>query len=104
MNLTLRMDSLLVVDLWIYSSYNAHDYCRGHTGFMVSLGKGGVLSLSLKHNMNVKISTEGKLVGSHNGIIVLLWIKNSVEYQGYTVKHNKLYQYNKSIALMKNNG
>ena len=72
MNLTLRMDSLLVVDLWIYSSYNAHDYCRGHTGCMMRIGKGAVLISYIKHNLNVKSSIEWKLVGENNGLRVVL--------------------------------
>ena len=31
MNLTLRFDSLLVVNWWKYASYNTLDCCCGHT-------------------------------------------------------------------------
>ena len=58
MKLKLRVDSLLVVNLWIHSSYDTHDDCRGHTRSIMSLVKGPVLSLSLKQKSNVKISTK----------------------------------------------
>lgn len=53
----------------------------------MSLGGGTVLSSSLKQKLNVKIYTEGGLVGSHAGISVVLWIKHFIEAQGYTVEH-----------------
>ena len=68
------------------------------------LGKGAVLSSFLKQNLNVKSSTEGELLGSQYGLSVFLWSKHFIEVQGYTVENNKLYQYNKSTILMKNNG
>ena len=70
----------------------------------MSLGMGGVLSLSLKQNLNVKSSTEGGLLGAHYGLSVVLWSKHFIEVQGYTVEHNKLYQDKNSTILMENNG
>ena len=58
MKLILRLDSLSVVNWWVYASYNTHDDFRIRTGFIIILVKGGVFSLSLKHNISVKISTE----------------------------------------------
>ena len=52
--LTLKLDSLLVVNWWIYSSYNTHDACMDHTVCMMSLGKGVVLGSSLKQKLNMK--------------------------------------------------
>ena len=42
---------------------------------------GEVLIPYLKQKINLKISTEGKLVGSHDGISVVLWNKNFIEAQ-----------------------
>ena len=46
--LKLRVESLSVGNYWIGESYSTNYYCRGHTGYMVILGKGGILSLSMK--------------------------------------------------------
>ena len=70
--LTLRVDYLLVVNLWIYASYNTHGDCRGHTGCMMRIGKGAVLISYIKHNLKVKSSIEWKLVGENNGLRVVL--------------------------------
>ena len=104
MKLTLIVDSLLEVNWWIDTSYNTHDCCRGHTGCMMSLGKGVDLSSSVKQKIKVNSSTEGSLVRSHNGMGVVLWNKHFMEAQGYTVEHNKLYQENNSTILMEKNG
>ena len=70
---------------------------------MISLGKEAVLSLSLKQKQKVKISTEGGLEESHDGISVVLGSKYFIESQEYTVEHKKFYQDNKSTILMKKN-
>ena len=35
----LRVESLSVGNYWIGESYSTHYYCRGHTGYMVILGR-----------------------------------------------------------------
>ena len=42
------------------------------------LGKGAIISSSLKEKLNVKISTEEELVGEQNGLSVVLWRKLSL--------------------------
>ena len=55
--LTFRVDYLLVTNWCIYASYNKDDDFRGYTGFIMSLGKWAVISLHLKHTLNMKRST-----------------------------------------------
>ena len=52
MKLPLIVEYLLIVNWWVDASYN--------TRCMMSLGKGGVLSSSMKQKINVNISTEGE--------------------------------------------
>ena len=68
------------------------------------LGKGAILSLYMNHKLNVKISTDGELIGVHDGLIAVLRSKYFTKDQGLTVEHNKLYQENKTIILMDING
>ena len=70
----------------------------------MSLGKGGVLSSSMKQKINVNISTEGEWVVSHNGLIFVLWSKHFIDAQGYTMVKNNFYQDKNSTILMENNG
>ena len=89
--LTLIVDSFLVANFYKDVLYNTHDDCRGHTGCIVSICKGGFLRLSLKQKLNVKSSTERGLVGAHDGLSVVLLIRYLIKDQGYSVEHNKLY-------------
>ena len=70
----------------------------------MSLGKGAVLSSSMKHELNTNRSTEWELLGSHYGMILVLRGKHFINSQGYRVEHNRLYQDIKNTFLMKNNG
>ena len=78
--------------------------CRGHTGTVMSLGKGAVLSSSAKQKLNTKSSTESELVGAHDGLSLILWSRYFIEAQGYTIDHNILYQDNQSTMLLQRNG
>ena len=91
MKLTLILDSLSIVYWWIDELYNTHENCRGHIGCMMILGKGEVLSSSLKQTLSVKSFIEGKLLGAHYGLSVVLQSKNFIKSQDHTMEHNKLY-------------
>ena len=57
MKLIFIVEYLSVVKLWIDASRNTHDYCRVHTSIIMTLGRGGILILSLKQKFNVKSYT-----------------------------------------------
>ena len=54
--------------------------------------------------INVKSSTECRLVGVDDAIPQMMWGRYFIEAQGYTVEHNILYQDNKSNILLATNG
>ena len=81
------------------ASYNAHVDCKGHTGEMMSLGKGNVLSNSIKHRFNVRSSIEGELLVADYILCCVLWGKYFIESQGYTVHINVLFQLNKYTMI-----
>ena len=56
----LSADNLSTVKWFIGASYAIHNYCKGHTGVMLTLGSGAVTSLSWKQKINRKSSTEAK--------------------------------------------
>jgi hypothetical protein len=63
MKLNLSADNITCLKWRVDTSHATHKDCRGHTGAMLSLGKGAVISISYKHKINTKSSTEGELVG-----------------------------------------
>ena len=48
----------------------------------------------------MKSSTEGDLIGVHDGLGVLLWSKYFIGAQGYTMEYNKLYKDNIFFVIM----
>ena len=84
----LMANSLWVVRWWIDTSDNKHKYFRGYTVVIMILGWGAVLRSSLNQKLNVKSSTEGELVGAHDGLSVVFWKNNFIAAQGYTVEHD----------------
>jgi hypothetical protein len=71
---------------------------------MMSLGKGATISFSHKHKLNVRSSTEGELVSIYDALSTILWARYFIESQGYMVEENILYQDNKSMIQLVNNG
>ena len=67
MKLTLNVSDLNNIRWWVDASYNnTHEYCKGHTGGMMSLGKSGrgaLLMMCKKQKLNVRSSCKGELVG-----------------------------------------
>ena len=54
---------------WVDASYAVHEDMRGHTGGTMSLGKDGrglIIIISKKQNLNAKSSTEAELIGADN--------------------------------------
>ena len=104
MKLTLSVDSLALVKWWIDASHLTHQDCKGHTGRMMSLGKGAIISSSKKQKLNVRSSTEGELVGVDDMSPMVLWVKYFLESHEYIVEHNMILQDNKSAILLEKNG
>ena len=63
MKLNLTVDNMNTVSWWVDASYGVHMDCKGHTGMMMSLGKGAAMSFSRGQKLNVKSSTKAELVG-----------------------------------------
>ncbi len=104
MKLRLSIDNVSFIKWWVDASYNVHWDCKGHTGAMMSLGKGATISFSHKHKLNVRSSTEGELVSIYDALPAILWTRFFIEAQGYTVEENVLFQDNKSTIQLANNG
>ena len=104
MKLYLSADALNVVRWWLDALYGTHWDCRSHTGDVMYMGKGEILSFSRKKKTNTAISTEAELVGIADAIGLIMWVKYFMEAQGYTIDSNILLQDNKSNILLAKNG
>ena len=66
-------------------TYGVYRDSKGHTGAMMSMGKGAIVNVSRRHNLNVGSSTESELVSTADVLGVMIWCKYFMEAQGYTV-------------------
>jgi hypothetical protein len=102
--LTLEADDLDAIKWWVDASFAVHQDMRSHTGGVLSLGKGAIYSTSTRQKLNTKSSTEAELVAADDVLPMMLWTRQFMEGQGYTIKENVLYQDNQSAMLLEING
>ena len=62
MKIDMKADSLSMIIWWVYASYGVHWDCKGHTGDIISIGKGALVNIARKHKFNTRSSTEAELV------------------------------------------
>jgi hypothetical protein len=102
--LTLQAKLPTQVNWWVDASFATHPDMRGHTGAMMSLGKGAAYASSTRQKLNTRSSTESELVGVYDILPQIIWTQSFLEGQGYTVTPSTLYQDNKSTMLLETNG
>ena len=96
-------ECLNMIKWWVGASYGVHWDCKGHTGAMMSMGKGYIVNVSRKHKLNTGSSTEAELVSISDVLGMIMWCKYFMEAQGYKIENNILYQDNKSKILLAKN-
>ena len=97
------MDHCKTIKLYADASFAVHKDFKSHTGGVMSLGHGAVISHSNKQKLNTKSSTEAKLVAADNISNVLMWKKLFMKEQGYDIKVI-LNQDNRLTKLLLNKG
>ena len=97
-------DCLNTIRWWVDASYGVHWDSKGHTGAMMSMGKGAIVNVSKKQKLNTGSSTKAELVGITDVLGMMMWCQYFTEAQGYTIDNNVLYPYNKATlaAIRKN--
>ena len=104
MKLCLTAENLDTLTWWVDASYAVHWDSRSHTGMVMSLGLGAVMSGSWRQKLNTGSSTEAELVGIDDALKYIMWGLYFLQAQGHEIKKNVLMQDNKSTILMANNG
>ena len=72
-------------------------------GATMSMGHGSIYSLSTKQKINTRSSTEAELVGVNDAMSLIIWTKNFLEDQGFSIKDNVVFQDNESAMLLEQN-
>jgi hypothetical protein len=63
------------------TSFTVHTDMRSHTGAVLTMGQGALMSMSIKQKINTKSSTEAKVVGVDDAMNFVEWIQLFVEQQ-----------------------
>ena len=101
---TLGADDTNIVRWYADAAFAFHPDMRSHSGGVMTMGLGGITSISSKQKLNTKSSTEAELVGADDVLGPLLWAKYFLEEQNYDCKGTVLYQDNQSAILLEKNG
>jgi hypothetical protein len=102
--LTLEADDTQTLTWYIDAAFAVHADMKSQTGAVFTMGKGAIISDALKQKVNSRSSTEAELVGVDDEISKVLWSKRFLEYQGFVVKMNIIYQDNTSTMKLEANG
>ena len=89
---------------YVDASYEIHDDMKGHTGGIITMGKGIIQGKATKQKLNTKSSTEAELVGASDYIPWTVWAKWFLGDQGYKLKRNIFFQDNESAMKLESNG
>jgi hypothetical protein len=73
--LTLFAESLSNIAWYVDASHQTHDDCKGHTGAILTFGRGAATSSSTKQKIPSKSSCESELIGLYDKIGDILWLR-----------------------------
>ena len=104
--LKITANNLAVIKWYVDASFAVHPDYKSHTGATMIFdgGLGSIMNLSRKQKLNTRSSTEAELVGVDDASVLILWTKLFLEYLGYHISNNIIYQDNKSAILLETNG
>jgi hypothetical protein len=76
----------------------------GHSGGVLSLGRGFPIVSSPKQKINTQSSTEAEILGADKFMPAIFWTHYFMRTQGYAVKDKVFFQDNKSSILLEKHG
>ena len=97
------IDGISMMKPYADSSCAVHPDMRGHSGDLITVGKGVIHIKTNKQKLNTKSSTETELLVASNYIPWTVWITKVLFEQGYIVD-NMFCQENESVIKMEKYG
>jgi hypothetical protein len=101
---SLSADDTQTIKWYVDSSFAVHKDMKSHTGAIMTLGNGIIISDSTKQKVNARSSTECKMVAVDNTLSKILWSKRFIEAQGFKVNSTIVFQDNTSAIKLETNG
>ncbi len=102
--MTLEADDTNTLTWYIDAAFAVHANMRSHTGAIFTMGKGAIIGGSNKQKVNSRSSTEAEIIGVDDKIAKCLWMKRFLEWQGFKIRLNIVYQDNTSSIKLEENG
>jgi hypothetical protein len=102
--LTLSGSDGMVILAFIDSSFTVHPDGKGHSGSVITIGRGAVHSRSRKQKLVAKSSTEAELIGLAEELSQVIWTRNFLEAQGYKMGAAQVFQDNRSTIMLAEKG
>ena len=104
LGIRLSAEQCLAVQAYIDASFAVHADMKSHTGAMITLGRGPIFARSSVQRLNTLSSAESELVGLSESMGQVLWTRNFLEAQGYTMGAAKVFEDNQSAIKLAENG
>ena len=101
--LTLEVDDMSLISWWVDASHAVHGDCKGHTGGVMSLGKGAFMDECRKQKFNTRSTTESELVAVDEVMPKMIWTMHFLQGQGFETT-TELHQDNMSTVRLEVNG
>jgi hypothetical protein len=97
-------DDTQTIKWYVDAAFAVHKDFKSHTGAVMTLGSGVIMSSSTKQKVNTRSSTEAEFVGVDDSVSKILWAKLFIQAQGHKVKLNIIYRDNQSSMKLELNG
>ena len=104
LGLVLEAHQMLEVNAFVDASYGVHLDGKSHTGGVISVGKGAVYVKSTKQRLVSKSSTEAELITLSDMTSNVIWTRDFLLHQGYSIKAANVYQDNTSTIALAERG
>ena len=82
MCISLKGDKISCLEWYIASAFTEHSNFKFYTGAVLTMGKGEILSVSQKKQINTNSSTEAELVGAYDASSIIFWTNIFLGDQG----------------------
>jgi hypothetical protein len=102
--ITLSGENNISITAFVDASYAVHSDMKSHTGSIITLGKGPVYAKSGIQRLNTTSSAESELVALSDSTGQVIWTRQFLEQQGYTVGPATVYEDNQSAIKLAENG
>ena len=97
-------DKKITLCAYVDASFGVHCDGKSHTGLIITLGRGAIVSKSSKQRIVTKSSTEAELVALSDSLGEIIWMREFLVAQGYDVGAVRVFEDNMATIALCNKG